>query len=164
MTRCEDWPCCGHGDYCPTPRTSAPSRRPRRELTPEQIEARDARRAKFRTLCKQIADMPELDRLALAANLPGLVTCEGHALSLHNVCLIAKQFPGASIVGGFQQWKRAGRQVRKGEHGAMIWIPTGHSKPGDGPTAEDVSAAEGESIRFLTATVFDVSQTEERQS
>ena len=58
-----------------------------------------------------------------------------------------------SIVGGFQQWRKQGRMVRKGEHGYMIWIPT-HRKE-EGAPEDD----EGE-LNFIIGYVFDVTQTE----
>lgn len=139
----------------------------KKQLTAAQIAARDERRAKFRGLCKQIANMGETERLILAAKMPGVVTCEGHALSLHNCCLLALQCPSATIVGGFKQWQRQGRAVTKGEHGHMIWVPTGAPKLGERsePAALVEPGANGSSEpsehHFIMATIFDVSQTHE---
>ena len=58
----------------------------------------------------------------------------------------------ATIVGGFRQWLREGRAVRKGEHGLGILIPRFEKgEGGDGP---------GSLNGFLYGTVFDVSQTD----
>lgn len=138
-----------------------------RTLTAEQIAKRDERRAQFRKLIKQVADMPELARVQLANKL-GIITAEGHQLSLCNTMLVALQCPQASIVGGFRQWIQHGRAVIKGQHGMMIWVPVGGHKndtPLDGSTS--VSAvADGEpsgenDTRFIIGTVFDISQTQE---
>ena len=129
----------------------------KRTLTPEQIARRDERRAKFKVLWKQVADMPELERVQLA-NRTGLLTCDGHSLSPRNQCLIILQAPKASVVGGFRQWLKHGRAVRKGEHGAMIWVPTGGRKS-TGPQGETV-LEEGTETRFTIGTVFDIGQTD----
>lgn len=138
----------------------------RRKLTPAQEAARDARRAKFKTLWKQVSAMPECERI-LIANKLGLVTCDGHALSPGNQYLIFLQNNAASVLGGFRQWQKHGRRVKKGEHGAMIWVPCGSGKKATGeatPASQTDGAAEpgagGDSF-FVVGTMFDISQTEE---
>lgn len=109
--------------------------------------------------------MPELERVQLANRL-GIVTCEGHELSLCNTMLVALQCPTASIVGGFRQWLKQGRCVKKGEHGMMIWCPTG-GKPGEvPPMAVIVYGTEPPKAdhRFIIGTVFDISQTAELEA
>lgn len=54
-------------------------------------------------------------RAEIVARPGAAVTCEGHALTVHNSCPVLAQFPMASMVGGFRQWQ--GR-------GLMIWAPT----------------------------------------
>lgn len=129
----------------------------RKQLTAEQQAKRDERRAKFKTLWKQVAAMPELERIEMSNKL-GLVTCDGHALSLGNTMLIALQLPGATVLGGFRQWLKHGRCVRKGEHGAMIWVPVGHKTTE--PTTGETST-EQDDTRFIIGTVFDIGQTQE---
>lgn len=135
----------------------------KKELTPEQIAARDARRSKFRALSKQIAAMTPEARAALAARMPAIVTIEGRALSCFNSCLLIHQNPGATVVGGFRQWIAHGRAVRKGEHGACIWVPCFGKAGESGPVVPDSEGAHGDTEagdrRFVMATVFDVSQT-----
>lgn len=137
----------------------------KRKLTAEQEASKKARREKFSALWKQVAAMPELERVELANKL-GIVTCEGHELSLCNTMLIALQNPTASIVGGFRQWLKQGRCVMKGQHGMMIWCPTG-SKNQPGPMAMIVYGsplpAESDN-RFIIGTVFDISQTQELEA
>jgi antirestriction protein ArdC len=103
--------------------------------------------------------MPEDERTALALSLCEVVTVEGHVLSFHNACLLAMQTPAATVVGGFQQWRRAGRTVRKGEHGAMIWAPTKRHGADDTPAADNGSEL-AERRHFIAVTVFDVAQTD----
>ncbi len=124
----------------------------KRSLTPAEQAKSDERKARFRVMVKQIADMSDGDRAAIAAKMIGLVTTEGRSLSMHNCCMIWSQFPTATVVGGFRQWIKQGRAVRKGEHGIMIWVPMMKGK------AEGV---EGEKCGFICGTVFDVSQTQE---
>jgi len=135
----------------------------KRTLTPEQTDARNARRDKFKTLANRIAAMSDVERLALAQRLNGIATIEGRTISIHNACLIACQNPGATLIGGFQQWRQHGRTVKRGEHGLMIWAPV--RRPGNTDTdAPGVSDVDSDRPRFIMVTVFDVSQTEVPQA
>ena len=131
----------------------------RRNLTESERAARDQRREAFRSLASKVAAMPEAERAELSQRLP-LVTVEGHALSCFNACLVAMQRPTASIVGGFAQWIKAGRVVRKGEHGLALWVPL---KPGkrEDDRHGDTPGAGAKRMGFIMGTVFDVSQTDE---
>lgn len=122
-----------------------------KKLTPEQAAARDARRANFRNLVKQVAAMSDAARHAMILNAGAVVTCEGRALSVANTILCFLQLPGVSMVGGFRQWIRQGRCVRKGQHGAQICIPLG---------SRTDEAGEVCGVKFGSATVFDIGQTE----
>ncbi len=116
------------------------------------------RRERFRSLAASVAALSPEQRNSLVARLGAVVTVEGHPLSLGNTCLVLLQIPTASMVGGFQQWLKAGRAVQKGQHGCMIWIPTGRGKAGeDNPAADPEAAPERQG--FVMGTVFDVSQT-----
>ena len=134
----------------------------RKQLTEEQKAKAAERKDRFKALWKQVSAMPELERVQLSNRL-GLVTCEGHGLSLTNQMLIALQRPGATVLGGFRQWLRQGRAVRKGEHGCMIWVPCGAKGGADAAASPDGTgdAAEGSDVRFIVGTVFDIGQTEE---
>lgn len=130
-----------------------------RTLTPEQQAATDARRARFADLARKLAEMTDDQRAAIAQRAAGIVTVEGRPLSVGNSLLTWMQNESATMLGGFQQWRAAGRQVRKGEHGIMIWAPKAakadeHKQPGEISTADDRT-------RFITITMFDVSQTDE---
>lgn len=111
----------------------------------------DARRQAFADLSRKIAAMDDIQRAQLAATMP-IVTVAGHALSVHNACLIAMQCHSATVVGGFKQWIAAGRCVRKGEHGMMILVPASKKDPETGEAGKTF---------FVPSYVFDVSQTEE---
>ena len=140
----------------------------RRQPTAEQKAKAAARRERFASLAKRVAAMSEDERAALVLRVGAVVTVEGRALSAFNSCLVLTQFPGASLVGGFRQWKAHGRSVRKGAVELMIWVPTGRTvgegepTPTDAPTAgESVPVGESKRAGFIMGTVFDVSQTEE---
>jgi hypothetical protein len=132
----------------------------RYQATPEQKAKAAERRERFRELVKAVSDMSEDERNALVMKVGAIVTCEGRALSVHNSCLVLSQFPTASMVGGFQQWKGHGRSVKKGEQGLGIWIPTGRKSEGDSEELEEVTGGEEKRAGFIMGTVFDVSQTE----
>jgi hypothetical protein len=136
----------------------------RRQPTAEQKRKAAERRERFTVLAKQVAAMGEDERAALVMRIGAIVTVEGRALSVFNSVLVLTQLPGASLVGGFLQWKAHGRSVRKGAVGLMIWIPT--KGKADGPKAVDDTTGEPgtdgpKRAGFVMGTVFDVSQTEE---
>ena len=98
-----------------------------------------------------------------------------HNYSLNNTLLIAMQKPDATLVAGYQAWKKQhSRQVRKGEKGIQIIAPAPYKAkvereiidPGTGRLKTDAQGmpvkevVEVERVGFKVATVFDVSQTE----
>ncbi len=117
---------------------------------------RQQKKEKIISIRKKLSEMPEEQRSALAEKF-GIVTVEGHPLTAHNQCfLVAQSEINFTIVGGYQQWKKAGRIVRKGEHGFYIFVP---SKQKDDPPDNSEIQIEDD-VRFYTAVVFDISQTE----
>ena len=112
---------------------------------------RAERKAKQATLRERMTRLTDQEKAALAAR--GMIaTVEGRILSAHNSYLLYLQHEAPSVVGGFNQWKAAGRVVSKGQHGLAIWIPCGSKdKDTDEVTEPDY---------FHVATVFDISQTE----
>lgn len=137
----------------------------RKELSPEEIEAREARRAQFREIAKQVAALTDSERATLTQEIGAVTSCLGHELSFCNTMLLMFQRPNVSQVGGFRQWLSVGRCVAKGERGLSIYIPKGKRsdgpESGDGePTGSEVSG-DGERARFIVGTVFDISQTVE---
>lgn len=133
----------------------------KRQLTEEQKRKSEERKERFKKLVKQVAAMSEADRVTLAGKMPGLITCEGHPLSFRNTMLIALQRPDSTVVGGFRQWLKQGRCVKKGEHGATIAIPCGKSKDKDGAAGDGGEGGAESDVWFSSATVFDISQTVE---
>ena len=104
----------------------------------------------------KLANLTESEKQLLQAKAL-LTTVEGHILSVYNTIWVYLQAEFSnitpSVVAGYRQWKNANRQVRKGEHGFIIFFPVG-AKDNEG-------FLEGEPEAFYTATVFDISQTEE---
>lgn len=85
-----------------------------------------------------------------------------HRYSLSNVFLIMLQRPDASHVAGYHTWRSLGRHVKEGEKGIAIIAPMrlaakGESSPESGSGA---SPDDEPTIRFRSAYVFDVSQTD----
>ncbi len=116
---------------------------------------RKEKKERIKQIRSTLSQMSEDQRQAVADKL-GIVTVEGHPLTPHNQCFLVAQSPiNFTVVGGFQQWKKAGRIVRKGEHGFLIFVPS-KAKQNEGP--EMVS--DDDDVFFFTATVFDISQTE----
>jgi hypothetical protein len=89
-----------------------------------KTEAIEAKKAKMKQLAEQFANMSEAERVELSNQLGSLRTIEGRPLSFKNSALLYFQKKGVSIVGGFQQWKKAGRIVRKGEKARSDLLPS----------------------------------------
>jgi hypothetical protein len=115
-------------------------------------QAIEAKKAKMKQLAEQFAKMSEAERVELSNQLGSLRTIEGRPLSFKNSALLYFQRKSVSIVGGFQQWKKAGRIVRKGEKALAIFCPASR-KTEEGETTDSPSF-------FFTGNVFDISQTE----
>ncbi len=145
----------------------ATSARRRRAPTDEQKAKSAERRERFRNLCREIAALSDDDRARLVSRAGGILNCEGRPLSVHNSCLLLSQFSGVSVVGGFWQWQKSGRRVRKGATGLSLWIPTkgkGEEIPGADAGADVEPAEPGAKKsgrgRFIVGTVFDITSTE----
>ena len=118
-------------------------------LTEKQKAEKRAKLKAFQSKIKSMTD-DELQEIVKAHG--AIVTIEGHSLSFKNSLMCIWQHSEVSVVGGFQQWKRAGRVVKKGERGIAIYIPCNRKKD-DESNSDD--------IYFSTSTVFDISQTQE---
>ncbi len=113
------------------------------------------KKEKLRKLSKMVSDMPESERLErFRGNVLG---CAGTVFSAFNTCFLIAQNPKCTLVGGFDQWKKQKRQVKKGETAMAIWIPAPFgSKEGEAIDSEN------KGMRFILKNcMFDISQTEE---
>jgi len=121
-----------------------------RQATPQ---ARADRNARISELRRRLAGLTEAERKAFTDR--GIIaTVEGRTLSLHNTFMVYIQCNGQtpSVVGGYQQWRKAGRQVVKGQHGYTILFPVGDKDKDTG----DIDEAR----TFYAGTIFDIAQTE----
>ncbi len=84
-----------------------------------------------------------------------------HRYSMSNVFLIMLQKPEATHVAGYHTWRSLGRHVKEGEKGIAIIAPMRvGTKDGAGAQQDTTSQDSEPAIRFRTAYVFDVSQTD----
>ena len=129
--------------------------------TEEQKAAAAENRARLAELATRIKAMSEAERFVLAANV-NVRMLTGHPLSLRNTLMVAMQNPGATVLGGFQQWLGAGRAVIKGEKAIGILAPKTTGKSAESETSPDQDAAP-DRMFFVTVNVFDIAQTQEKQ-
>ncbi len=80
-----------------------------------------------------------------------------HKYSWGNCWLIAMSRPDATMVAGFTQWKRMGRNVKPGEKAIRIMAPCPVRRE------NSMTGDEEERVFFKAACVFDVSQTEGKE-
>lgn len=132
-------------------------RKPRKEATPEQKEAAAVRRAGIKQLCAIVKALPVEKRVLLAASY-GIRSAEGRELSPFNQCLLVHQNSSVSIVGGFQQWKKLNRSVKKGERALSIWVPCGKQAESANEAGADPDTDNDRF--FILGSVFDITQTE----
>lgn len=122
------------------------------ERSRRKQQYRQEKRERIKQIRSAISLMSQDQRQALADKF-GIVTVEGHPLTSHNQCFLVSQSPiNFTVVGDFQQWKKAGRIVRKGEHGFLILVPSKQK--------ENEVISDDQDVFFFTATVFDISQTD----
>jgi len=111
-------------------------------------------------MARVISAMTDEQRAELAARTP-VLKLGGGMFTAHNQCMIAVQFPSATVCAGYRDWRAAGRAVRKGEHGQAIFVPAGGDKRIDPETGEEQTAG---ATFFIIGTVFDISQTDPIQA
>ena len=112
----------------------------------------EEKKAKLKKALEVIANMSPEEREAMLLRLGAVVTCEGHACSVTNTILLWHQSDTVSVVGGYRQWLAQSRQVRQGERCLYIFAPVKQRQDNDG----EISTGR----RFVTAAVFDISQTD----
>ena len=116
---------------------------------------KEEKKTRIKELMNKLSQFSEEQRQALVDRL-GILNPEGHMLTGRNQALLYFQAGGnpLSVVGGFQQWQKYGRVVRKGERGYLIAVPANNKKVDENSDSEDPTF-------FLWKAVFDISQTEE---
>ncbi|MEM9409804.1 MAG: ArdC-like ssDNA-binding domain-containing protein [Planctomycetota bacterium] len=84
-----------------------------------------------------------------------------HTYSFNNQLLISAQNPKATKVAGFNNWKKHGRFVKKGETGIRILAPMLGKLKQDSTDEERVDGKSTKKVfRFRVVSVFDISQTD----
>lgn len=133
----------------------------RKAPTEEQKAAAKERRAQIAKMMATIKAMPEEKRILLASRF-GIRNAEGRELSVYNQCLLIAQNDKVTIVGGFSQWKKLGRSVKKGSRALAIWVPCSRKADSTGSAIvpHGVDPADLDESFFVLGNVFDISQTE----
>ncbi len=80
-----------------------------------------------------------------------------HSYSWCNSLLIMSQRPDASQVAGYRTWQKMKRQVKKGEHGIMIFAPCPWKRE---ETNDNGDTQTKTGMYFRAVHVFDVAQTD----
>lgn len=140
---------------------SSSSKSSKKGATPQQKQAAIERRERIRLLATRISQMTQSERQEMVQRSGAGAVCsiEGRALSHFNQCLILSQDEHATVVGGFQQWRAAGRMVMKGEKGLAIWFPIKRKEKEDEGREEGEMNEKDLKQHFSLGTVFDVRQT-----
>lgn len=120
----------------------------------------DAKKQKIQAIYQSVKDLtPEQkDQLMMQLNIKNP---EGHFLSGNNCLLLDRQAAmyrpeiSFSVVGGFNQWQKHNRKVKKGESGFYIAIPSRKDKD------QKTEPTKKDDLFFFFKAVFDISQTEE---
>lgn len=119
-------------------------------------------RASMGKLAKRIRDMSGEDKQALFGRI-GTLTAEGHQLSMFNCIFLHMQNGNDQAlvqVGGFRQWQKVGRFVRKGERSiGYIYIPCGQKEKDEETGRETCTRADF----FRLVPMFSVDQTDEKE-
>lgn len=133
----------------------------RKAPTEEQKAAAKERRAQIAKMMGTIKAMPEEQRILLAARF-GIRNAEGRELSVYNQCLLIAQNDKVTVVGGFSQWKKLGRSVKKGSRALAIWVPCSRKADSSGSAIvpHGVDPSDLDESFFVLGNVFDISQTE----
>ena len=116
----------------------------------------NAKKQKIKAIYQSVKDLAPEQKEQLIMRL-NIKNPEGHFLSGNNCLLLDRQAAiynpniSFSVVGGFQQWQKHNRQVKKGESGFYIAIPS---------KKENQDSENSDEVFFFFKAVFDISQTE----
>lgn len=100
----------------------------------------------------QFASLKEAASLVSEDAVKAFLARTAKKYSQVNVSMILAQKPNATVVAGFNDWKNAGRSVRKGEKGIAIYAPL---------MKKDEVNLEKDTFGFRVVYVFDITQTDE---
>lgn len=102
----------------------------------------------------RIASLKEAASLVSENAVAAFLATTNKKYSPLNVQMILSQNENATVVAGFNDWKKSGRIVRKGEKGIAIFAPVNKK-------VEDALGNEDDIIGFRVVYVFDITQTDE---
>lgn len=130
----------------------------------ERTEYLRQRQEKVRELARRLGKLNAIERAEILRRIGNVVNIEGHVMSDWNTIFMwyqRNELGALSVVGGFQQWKKAGRIVKKGEKGIWMLFPMFLTrKTESGEDVIDPQTGEKDILtRFRVGTVFDISQT-----
>lgn len=136
----------------------------------------ESKKTKVQAIREKLANLTEEEKQAFI-NRGMIATPEGHVLSAHNTIMLYAQSTEftPSVVAGYRQWRKAGRQVKEGEHGLLIWVPAKKKEKDvsldvekeleelsfDPP--EDTETEKKPKRNFYLVNVFDISQTSKNE-
>lgn len=100
----------------------------------------------------QFASLKEAASLVSEDAVKAFLARTAKKYSQVNVSMILAQKPNATVVAGFNDWKKVGRSVRKGEKGIAIYAPL---------MKKDEVNLEKDTFGFRVVYVFDITQTDE---
>lgn len=139
----------------------------RKQLTEAELEALKKKKAGLLKLSEQISKMSDVEKKAfckfLDSKMGGVPVCTGErVLSPFNSCLLVAQKPDVTVVGGYVQWQKVGRQVKEGKgRGLAIWVRTNSGKTTEA-VIDDVTHGENPHSKpgfILVSKMFDISDT-----
>lgn len=134
----------------------APGKKTRKSLTPEQRQER--------LNAAHNALMEQVETLTTSEGWRAMLSARRwlRRYSLNNLLLIIDQCEHATDVRGYGAWKKAGRQVRRGEKGIRILAPARYrARDDNGDPVNDNDGNPQYRVRgFKVETVFDISQTD----
>ena len=116
----------------------------------------DEKKQKIQAIFQSVKDLTQEQKDFLMKNL-NIKNPEGHYLSGRNCILLERQAAiynpniSFSVVGGFNQWQKHNRKVKKGESGFYIAIPS---------KKQTEQSENDDEVFFFFKAVFDISQTE----
>jgi N-terminal domain of anti-restriction factor ArdC len=120
----------------------------------------DEKKQKIQAIFQSVKDLTQDQKDQLMMQL-SIKNPEGHFLSGNNCLLLDRQAAmynpniSFSIVGGFNQWQKHNRKVKKGESGFYIAIPS---------KKQEKQSENNDEVFFFFKAVFDISQTEQISS
>lgn len=136
----------------PMKKKTTTTRRRKLDLTPEQKAASEERKTRLRAIATSIKELAP-EKVEAESKALGLIpSVEGHEMSAFNSMFLRRQLATVSEVGGFRQWKKNGRKVKKGSKALALWMPS---------FKENEETGDNELAFFRIVNVFDISQTEE---